>query len=80
MKCGLTRALHQESNKYLQLEALGERRLPWPRHIIIPILPTVEMFSLGGERTTPNVVYHYLYHDLVIHTTVLWCFLLIYVS
>ena len=38
------------SNK---LEALRERRPPWPRQIITPILPTVKMLSLGGERLRP---------------------------
>ena len=33
-----------------KLEALRERRPPWPRQIITPILPTVKMLSLGGER------------------------------
>ena len=37
-----------------QLEALRERRPPWPRHIITPILPTVKMLSLGGERLPPT--------------------------
>ena len=32
------------------LEALRERRPPWPRQIITPILPTVKMLSLGCER------------------------------
>ena len=33
-----------------QLEALRERRPPWPRQIITFILPTVKLLSLGGER------------------------------
>ena len=33
-----------------QLEALRERRPPWPRQIITLILPTVKMLSLGCER------------------------------
>ena len=33
-----------------QLEALTERRPPWPRQIITLILPTVKMLSLGCER------------------------------
>ena len=33
-----------------ELEALRERRPPWPRQIITPILPTVKMLSLGCER------------------------------
>ena len=32
------------------LEALRERRPPWPRQIITLILPTVKMLSLGCER------------------------------
>ena len=40
---------------YYKLEALRERRPPWPRQITTPILPTVKMLSLGGERLpTPN--------------------------
>ena len=35
------------------LEALSERRPPWPRQIITPILSTVKMLSLGGERLLP---------------------------
>ena len=34
----------------LILEALRERRPPWPRQIITPILSTVKMLSLGCER------------------------------
>ena len=61
---------------YIQLEALRERRPPWPRQIITPILPTVKMLSLGCERLpTPlkkkkkkkkkkKVLDHYLHHDL----------------
>ena len=33
-----------------QLEALRERRPPWPRQIITLIFPTVKMLSLGCER------------------------------
>ena len=36
-----------------KLEALRERRPPWPRQIITPILPTVKMLTLGGERLLP---------------------------
>ena len=36
-----------------KLEALRERRPPWPRPIITPILPTVKMLSLDGERLPP---------------------------
>ena len=38
------------ADKILILEALRERRPPWRRQIITPILPTVKMLSLGGER------------------------------
>ena len=38
------------AENYLQLEALRERRPPWPRQIITLILPTVKMLSLGCER------------------------------
>ena len=34
----------------MQLEALRERRPPWPRQIITLILPTVKKLSLGCER------------------------------
>ena len=56
------------------LEALGECRTPWPRQIITPILPTVKMFSIGGEMLTPNVLDHYFCHDLVM-VQLLWCFI-----
>ena len=36
-----------------KLEALRERRPPWPRQIITPTLPTVNILSLGGERLAP---------------------------
>ena len=73
-------ALHpiQESAQTIifvsELEALRERRPPWPRQIITPILSTVKMLSLGCERLpTPlkkkkkkkkKVLDHYLHHDL----------------
>ena len=42
----------------LQLEALRERRPPWPRQIITLILPTVKMLSLGCERLpTPHTCF-----------------------
>ena len=65
-----------------KLEALRERRLPWPRQIIIPILLTVKMLSLGGERLPPpplpppqkkKKLDHYLHHDLGM-PPLLWCF------
>ena len=66
------------------IEALRERRPPWPRQIITPILPTVEMLSLGGEKkkkkkkkrkfviitcTTIWVCYHYYGVCLLIHSS-----------
>ena len=56
----------------LKLETLGERRPPWPRQIIPPILPTVKMLSLGGERLTPKVLDYYLHPDQVV-LQLLWC-------
>ena len=60
-----------------ELEALRERRPPWTRQIITPILPTVKMLSLGCERLpTPlkkGVLDHYLHHDLGM-LPLLWCF------
>ena len=55
-----------------KLEALRERRPPWPRQIITLILPTVKMLSLGCERLpTPlkkkkkkRILDHYLHHDM----------------
>ena len=60
-----------------ELEALRERRPPWPRQIITCtlILPTVKMLSLGCERLPTSlkkkkkkkkkkVLDHYLHHDL----------------
>ena len=66
----------QNKNK---LEALRECRPPWPRQIITPILPTVKMLSLGGERLHPppppkkKVLDHYLHHDRGM-PPILWCF------
>ena len=73
-----------------KLEALRERRPPWPRQIITPILSTVKMLSLGCDRLpTPlkkkkkkkkkRVLDHYLHHDLGM-LPLLRCFLLIYSS
>ena len=70
-----------------KLEALRQRRPPWRRQIITPILPTVKMLSLGGERLPPQnkqnkktkqkrrkkVLDHYLHHDLGM-LPLLWCF------
>ena len=39
---------------YDKLEALRERRPPWPRQIITLILPTVKMLSLGCQRLPPS--------------------------
>ena len=40
----------QTNKETHKLEALRERRPPWPRQIITPILSTVKMLSLGCER------------------------------
>ena len=45
--------IHCYVDKY-KLEALKERWPPWLRQIITPILPTVKMLSLGGERLPPH--------------------------
>ena len=53
----LSNVVHRQTDKPMlpkTLEALRERRPPWPRHIITPILPTVKMLSLGGERLSPH--------------------------
>ena len=42
--------LRYKTKFYSKLEALRERRPPWPRQIITVILPTVKMLSLGCER------------------------------
>ena len=59
------------------VEALGERRPPWPRQIITPIFPNVIMLSLGGERLPALPLTHhwdhYLHHDLGM-LPLLWCF------
>ena len=66
-----------------QTEALRERRPPWLRQIITPILPTVKMLSLGGKRLPSpppqkkkkkkkKVLDHYLHHDLGM-PPLLWC-------
>ena len=64
-----------------QLEALRERRPPWLRQIITPILPTVKMLSLGGERLPlpppqekNKGLDHYLHHDLGMLPLLLWVF------
>ena len=72
-------------NIILKLEALRERRPPWPRQIITLILPTVKMLSLGCERPPPppppfplkkkkTVLDHYLYHDLGMLPLLWWFF------
>ena len=61
------------------LEAFGERRPPWPRQVVTPILSNIKMLSLGGERLTPKVLDHYLRNDRFM-LPLLWCFLLIYAS
>ena len=60
--------------KISKLEALGERRPPWPRQILIPILFTLKMLSLADERLTLKVLDHYLYHDLVMLPLLWRCF------
>ena len=52
---------------------LGECRPPWLRQIITPILTTVKMLILGGERLIWKVLGHYLHHDLVM-LQLLCCF------
>ena len=68
----LTYSYHLTECRY-QRESLGERKPPWPRHIITPIFLNVIMLSLGGERLTPKVLDHYLHHDLGM-LPLLWCF------
>ena len=41
---------HHYMMTFNKLEALRERRPPWPRQIITPTSPTVKMLSLGCER------------------------------
>ena len=69
-----------EVTTHIKLEALWGRRPPWLRQIIAPILPTVKMLSLGGERLHisphPQIekkLDHYLHHDLGM-LPLLWCF------
>ena len=55
--------------------------------MITPVLPTVKILSLGGERLPAPLkkkkkkkgLDYYLHHDLGI-PSLLWCFLLIYSS
>ena len=54
-----------DRHKIIKLEVLGDRRPLWPRPITTPILSTVKMLSLAGERLTPKVLDRYLHHDLV---------------
>ena len=86
----LSNVVHRQTDKQTNksmlpktLEALRERRPPWPRHIITPILPTVKMLSLGGERLSPTknktqktkkVLNHYLHHDLGMLPLLWWFF------
>ena len=68
------------------LEALRERRPPWPRQIITLILPTVKMLSLGCERLPPPplkkkkkkkkiwITLDYLHHDLGMLPLLWWFF------
>ena len=46
-------SIHLLSYCMFKLEAPRERRPPWPRQIITPILPTVKILCLGGERLPP---------------------------
>ena len=59
---------------YSELEALAERRPPWLRQIITPILSTVKMLSLAGERLTLKVLDHYLHQDQVMLPLLWWFF------
>ena len=74
--------------KLKNLEALRQCRSPWPRQIITPILPTVKMLSLGGEKLPPpppppphprkqkkkkKDFDHYLHHDVGM-PPLLWCY------
>ena len=63
-KCGYIQDL--QCRTYKKLEALGERRPPWPRQIFNPILPNVKVLSLGSERLTPKVLDHYLHYGYAI--------------
>ena len=72
----LSKVMHIFCRTLRKLEALRECKPPWPRQIITPILPTVKMLSLGGERLPPfkkKVLDYYLHHDLGM-SSLLWCF------
>ena len=69
-----------------QLEALSERRPPWPRQIITPIWPlkNIEAWwwktnpspqknKKNKKKNKKNVLDHYLHHNLVMLLP-LWCF------
>ena len=69
----LTQYVHRK--KKTKLEALRERRPPWPRQIITPILLTIKNIEPWWWKTTPpppppthtqrkRVLDHYLHHDL----------------
>ena len=70
----------------LQLEALRERRPPWPRQIITPILSTVKMLSRGCERLPTPLKKKKKRFWIITFTTIWVCyhyygvFLLIYSS
>ena len=55
----LSNVVHRQTNRRTiptlpkTLEALRERRPPWPRQVITLILPTVKMLSLGCEKDPP---------------------------
>ena len=84
---------NRQTNATKNTRTLRERRPPWPRQIITPILPTVKMLSLGGERLRPpsprnktkkppknkKKLDHYLHHDLGM-PPLLWCFVLLIYS
>ena len=71
----------QIESKHFELEALRERRPPWPRQIITPILPTVKMLNFGGERLPPpppppkkkkkNYYLHHYYDIFFAHLLIL---------
>ena len=72
-KCAMIIVIQSVPVHQLTLEALGERRPPWPRQIITPIFSSVIMLSLGCEGLNLKVLDHYLHHDLGM-LQLLWCF------
>ena len=63
-KCAIIIVIQSVPVHQLTLEALRERRPPWPRQIITPIFSSVIMLSLGCERLNLKVLDHYLHHNL----------------